>query len=350
MEVTKIKKLVSMLSNFPIVVKRFLGDLPKDDYPVLNTFKFVSCWLGFVMDSSQSSMRDLFKRLNVRGESMDISTFSKASKNRDPAIFHSIFSKLRNKLKRVKDIDAKSLVLFPIDSTIISLTSKLLWKEGYHQVKLFSGINLLTAEPDGILIHFGQGHDSKYGEETIAATPRNGVSVMDRGFCKLERIKELIKERDRYFVMRIKNDMSLQMLENGNFLVGTGVKQVECRIVNCCDLEERTEFRLATNLPSTGEFAVSNEEIGEFYRNRWQIELLWKFLKMHLKLDRLITKNTNGIEIQIYCCLIAYVVLQLVEIPKEFGDKTLDKLRYLQAFMCENISYVHWFRKIAFET
>lgn len=339
-----------MLSNFPAIVKHFLGGLPKDDYPVLNTFKFVSCWLGFVMDSSQFSMRDLFKRLNVRGESMDISTFSKASKNRDPAIFHNIFSKLRNKLKKAKNIDAKSLVLFPIDSTIISLTSKLLWKEGYHQVKLFSGINLLTAEPDGILIHFGQGHDSKYGEETIAATPKNGVSVMDRGFCKLERIKELIQDKERYFVMRIKNDMSLQMQENGKFLVGTGAKKVECRIVNYCDLEERTEFRLATNLPETGEFAVSNEEIGEFYRNRWQIELLWKFLKMHLKLDRLITKNPNGIEIQIYCCLIAYVVLQLVEIPKEFGDKKLDKLRYLQAFMCENISYVHWFRKIAFET
>ncbi|MGB3405069.1 MAG: IS4 family transposase, partial [Microcoleaceae cyanobacterium] len=60
----------------------------------------------------------------------------------------------------------------------------------------------------------------------------------------------------------------------------------------------------------------------------------WKFLKMHLKLDRLITKNTNGITIQIYVCLIAYVLLQLVTIPKEFGDKLLDKLRYLQAFMC----------------
>jgi putative transposase len=213
----------------------------------------------------------------------------------------------------------------------------------------FSGINLLTAEPDGILIHFGQGHDSKYGEETIAATPKNGVSVMDRGFCKLERIKELIQDKERYFVMRIKNDMSLQMLENGKFLVGTGAKKVECRVVNYCDLEERTEFRLATNLSETGEFGASNEEIGGFYRNRWQIELLWKFLKMHLKLDRLITKNTNGIEIQIYCCLIAYVLLQLVEIPKEFGTKILDKLRYLQAFMCKNTSYVHWFRKMVFE-
>jgi putative transposase len=145
----------------------------------------------------------------------------------------------------------------------------------------------LTAEPDGILIHFGQGHDSKYGEETIAATPKNGVSVMDRGFCKLERIKELIKDKERYFVMRTKNDMSLQMLEDGRFLVEIGAKKVECRVVNYCDLKERTEFRFATNLPEIGEFAASNEEIGDFYRNRWQIELLWKFLKMHLKLDRL---------------------------------------------------------------
>jgi putative transposase len=279
---------------------------------------------------------------------MDISTFSKASKNRDPVMFHNLFLRLRSELSKKKNIDPKALVLFPIDSTIISLTSKLLWKEGYHQVKLFSGINLLTAEPGGILIHFGQGHDSKYGEETIAATPQNGVNIMDRGFCKLERIKDLTQDKERYFVLRIKNDMSLQMQENGKFLVGTGAKKVECRIVNYCDLEERTEFRLATNLPETGEFAISNEEIGEFYRSRWQIELLWKFLKMHLKLDRLITKNINGIEIQIYCCLIGYVVLQLVEIPKEFGSKALDKLRYLQAFMCENISYVHWFRKIVF--
>ena len=214
-----------MISNFPRIVKRLLGDLPNDDYPVLDTFTFVSCWMSFVMDQSQSSMRDLFKRLNVRGIDMDISTFSKASKNRDPIIFHNLFFKLRNDLKKKNNIDSKALVLFPIDSTIISLTSKLLWKEGYHQVKLFSGINLLTAEPDGILIHFGQGHDSKYGEETIAATPKNGVSVMDRGFCKLERIKDLLLDRERYFVMRIKNDMSLQMLENGKFLVGTGTKK-----------------------------------------------------------------------------------------------------------------------------
>jgi len=62
---------------------------------------------------------------------------------------------------------------------------------------------------------------------------------------------------------------------------------------------------------------------------------------MHLKLDKLICKNTNGITLQIYSCLIIYLVLQLVEIPPEIGPKALDKLRYLQAFMSEKISYIH---------
>jgi IS4 transposase len=211
---------------------------------------------------------------------------------------------------------------------------------------VFSGLNLATGEPGGILIHFGQGHDHKYGDRTLEATPENGVAVLDRGFCSLARIRELQQQKNRYFVLRIKNSMKLEMLENGNCLIGTGKEKIEARVVIFSDREEQTEFRLVTNLSGQGEKAISNLEIGKFYHLRWQIELLWKFLKMHLKLDRLITKNVNGIEIQIYTCLIAYVLLRLVTIPKEFGNKLLDKLLYLQAFMCEKISYMHWFREL----
>ena len=69
---------------------------------------------------------------------------------------------------------------------------------------------------------------------------------------------------------------------------------------------------------------------------------------MHLKLDKLITKNENGIRIQIYSCLIVYILLQLIDIPEEFGKKSLDKLRYLQSFMSENISYIHWFKRMSY--
>ena len=102
---------------------------------------------------------------------------------------------------------------------------------------------------------------------------------------------------------------------------------------------------MVTNLPFTGEKLVSNEEVTEIYQQRWQIECLWKFLKMHLKLDQLITKNTNGIVIQIYSTLIAYLILQIVDTPQEFGNKLLDKLCYLQTCMCQEISYIHWMNK-----
>jgi IS4 transposase len=194
-----------IVSNFSEIVKKHLSHLPQDDYPVLNTFKFASIWLSFVLDQSQTSMRSQFKRLNIRGEKLD------------------------------------------------------------------------------------------------------------------------------------------------NSLVGTGQEQVEARVVWFCDREEQTEFRLVTNLPEEGEKGISNSEIGDFYRLRWQIELFWKFLKMHLKLARFITQNTNGIEIQIYACLIAYVLLQLVNIPKKFEKTLLDKLLYLQAFMCEKISYVHWFNELVLQ-
>jgi putative transposase len=151
---------------------------------------------------------------------LDISTFSKASKIRDPKNFYDLFLKLKISLKKAQGIRHDKLMMFPLD--------------------------------------FGQGHDSKYGNKTIESTPENGVAVMDRGFCSLERIRELQQEKDKYFVLRLKNNIKLEMLENGNYLVGTGQEQVEVRVVWFCDREEQTEFRLVTNLSEGEEKGISN--------------------------------------------------------------------------------------------
>lgn len=336
-----------MLTKFPKLIKDILKPLPKNDYPVLNTFLFVSCWIGFTLDKSLVSMRDLCTRMNTQGMNVQISTFSKASKIREVDVFEKIIAELNKRLSIKKGVE-EARALFPIDSTIISLTSKLLWQEKWHQVKLFCGLNSITSEVGGIVIHFGQGHDSKERKETIASIPQNSIGVMNRGFASMKRIGELLGNKEKHFVLRIKNNVTVEMLENGKCKVGTGKDAVEVRLVMFCDLEKRTEFRLATDLPFEGEGVLSNEEIAEIYVKRWQIELLWKFLKMHLKLDNLITKNENGIRIQIYSCIIAYLILQLIDIEEGFGKSLLDKLRYLQSFMCQHTSYVHWFRRIVY--
>lgn len=180
----------------------------------------------------------------------------------------------------------------------------------------------------------------------IDALPGNGVGVMDRGFAGLDYIKQ-VSECQKYFVLRISNSWKLELDDDTELIrVGTGEKAGVYRVISFCDLETKTEYRLVTNLPQEGEMAVTDAEVMEIYLFRWGIELLWKFLKMHLKLDKLITKNVNGIAIQIYATLIAYLILQVVEIPQQWGHKLLDKLRYLQACMCQEISYVHWLTKL----
>ena len=103
------------------------------------------------MDQSLVSMRDLLLRLNSRNIEMDISTFSKASKIRDHRVFERLLIRAIKELRKKKGIN-KERLLFPLDSTIISLTSKLLWGQGYHQVKLFCGLNSWTSEVGGIVI------------------------------------------------------------------------------------------------------------------------------------------------------------------------------------------------------
>ena len=311
-----------MLSSFPNIVKPLLRRLASNDYPVLNSGLFFEIWLTFVLDSSLMSMRDLFYRLNKSGIKVDISTFSKACKNRQEDLFCHFYVELMNKLKEQGQTDSQMIV--PIDSTVITLTSKLFFAQNYHQVKLLNGINIEQGNPTECLIHFGDAHDAHFLDYINSMIPENGVGVMDRGFASWEFLDELSRTNTK-FVVRLKNNMKTEFDHN------------RYRVVWFCDLESRTEFRLATNLEE-----LSNEEVSEIYRHRWQIEILWKFLKMHLKLDRMITKNVNGVRIQIYMVLIAYLILQLMKIPEFYGHKLLDKFRYLQLELSRRCSVIHW--------
>jgi putative transposase len=134
------------------------------------------------------------------------------------------------------------------------------------------------------------------------------------------------------FIVRIKNNYKLDFSEEGEFVYIGSKKQVKCRVISFCDLETKTEYRFATNVDIE---IMSNEEIAEGYRQRWAIEILWKFLKMHLKLDRLMTKNVNGVTIQIYTILIVYLILQLMQIPQIYGDTLLNKLRYVNLILSQ---------------
>lgn len=325
---------MTRLRSLPGVVKSLLTQLPSHDYPVMNTQLFVKIWLTYILDKSVTSLRDLFFQLNHTGVEGSLSAFSRACSSRGLQFINRLFVDLLHQVRRRPS--QKDVIICPFDSTVISLTSKFFWAEQYHQVKVLTSLNQETQAPSEVLIHFGERHDAYFGQLVLGMTPENGLAVGDRGFASKDLFNDFMNS-NKLFLIRIKSNWIID--ENG----WVDVKGRKVRVVNFCDLEKRIEYRLATNVPIE---IMDDEEIREAYRQRWQIELLWKFLKGHLKLDRLATKSVNGVTIQIYMVLIAYLILLLIEIPKVYGKELLDKLRYIQLVIRQDSNFVIWMTRM----
>jgi len=152
----------------------------------------------------------------------------------------------------MKEINQKcksdDLALFALGSITITLTSKLRWEQEIHQVKLFSGINLMNYELPGVSIYFGKDSDSKYSNETVDSSQENAVGIMDRGFASHDRIRELCK-KEKYFVLILKNNERFKILEESPCCLGAKESVSGIRIIAFCNGEKKSKYRLATNLP-----------------------------------------------------------------------------------------------------
>jgi putative transposase len=136
----------------------------------------------------------------------------------------------------------------------------------YHQVKLFSSLNLATGSPQYNFINFGHEHDYNFGKVMMSDLPPDAVGVMDRGFAGLQFIQQLVEE-NKYFVWRIKNNWKLEFdSENQKVKIGSLPQAQSYRVSIFGDLETQTEFRLVTNLPRDGEVGVSDDQIRDIYR------------------------------------------------------------------------------------
>ncbi len=215
-----------MILLFSNIVKSILKELSTNDYPVLNSCLFFETWLNFILDSSLTSMRDLFYRLNYTGIKVDISAFSKACKHRIEQTFCRIYINLVNRPKQHNKDD--NLHLFAIDSTVINLTSK--------------GIDVEAGYTTECLIQFGQTHDAKYLDQVMTMILGNSVAIMDRGYVSWDFVNQITDAKIK-FVLRIKNNMRAKLNHD------------QYRVVRFYD-NENHEYRLATNLTE-----FSDEEV-----------------------------------------------------------------------------------------
>ena len=65
--------------------------------------------------------------------------------------------------------------------------------------------------------------------------------------------------------------------------------------------------------PVSNNLNATAQEIADTYKARWQIELLFKWLKQHLQLKRFLGRSANAVKLQILCAMIAYLLLKLYQ-------------------------------------
>lgn len=268
------------------------------------------------------------------------STLADANKRRPEAIFEAIYRDLYATYRHVLSSDSRSRKtpkwmkrLQIIDSTTITLFSNLLFKGvGRHPKtgKKKGGIKVHT------VIHANEGvpSDIKF---TSAATndsfmlkpstlSKGDIMAMDRAYIDYEKFEQLT-QRGVTYVTKMKKNLKYSVLSDTMYQTPEGLMEVriqnvefvkplkggetihhQSRIITYADVKKRKLISLLTN-----DMESDPVEIIAIYRQRWEIELLFKQMKQNFPLKYFYGESANAIKIQIWVTLIANLLLMVMQ-------------------------------------
>lgn len=263
------------------------------------------------------------------------STLSDSNKRRDCDVFGEIYNKLLKQYghhisdSRIKDVINKQIEI--IDSSTISLFKDILKCVGRNPqngkkkggIKLHSVINVDETVPKMVWFSSAATHDHMLLDKLKLDS--NTIYVFDKGYNDYKAFEKFSLSQTG-FVTRIKDNAVYETLTDSqiedNIHSGVekdeiieiqvkndnGTKPLKLRKVQFYDRVLKRRFEFLTNL-----FEMRADLIAAIYKLRWQIELLFKQLKQNFPLKYFLGDNENAIKIQIYCALIANLLMTVVQ-------------------------------------
>ena len=107
------------------------------------------------------------------------------------------------------------------------------------------------------------------------------------------------------------------------------------------DIEMDRTFVFLTN-----NFELSPEQIALLYKNRWQIELFFKWIKQHLKIKSFWGTTENAVRVQIYSAIIAYCMVAIFGHDMKLERSTYEILTILGISLLDKTPVKELFSKI----
>lgn len=287
------------------------------------------CFAQLTYRDSLRAMQTKLYHIGLRSK-ISKSTIADANESRNWRIFADFCHYLIGWAEKLYH-DDKSFTLelknavYAIDSTTIDLCLSLFpwakFRKHKGAIKLHTQFNLKTLLPKEIEITDGLCHDVNILD--LIMFELNSIYVLDRGYIDFKRLHR-IHAANAYFITRAKKNLQFKRIISNVVDKTTGVRcdQViklsgkvvfkdypdRLRRVKYYDQENKRIFVYLTN-----HLELAPEIIAELYKNRWKIELFFKWIKQHLKIKAFYGTSVNAVFTQIWIAISAYVLVAIVK-------------------------------------
>lgn len=352
---------------FDCIVARYSGD---------KYVRHFSCWnqmlcMIFGQLTNRDSLRDLIIAIDAHsrktyhlgfGKNVTRSNLSKANESRNCKIFEEFAYQLIEtaRKKRANDNFEIKGKVYAFDSSTIDLCLSVFWWAKFRRtkggIKLHTLFDITTQIP--AFIHITDASVNDMNAMDYIPYESDAYYVFDRGYVDYTRLYR-ITQLSAFFVVRAKSNLNFERMYSSKVDKSTGVMcdQVgklkgfyvsrqypeKIRRVKFYDAEFNRTFVFLTN-----NMELTAEQIALLYKNRWQVELFFKWIKQHLKIKSFWGTSENAVRIQIFCAIIAYCLVAIIgydlkierstyEILQVLGISLLDKTPVKELFT--NIDY-----------
>jgi hypothetical protein len=335
-----------------------------------------TCWnqllcMIFGQLTNRDSLRDLIVAIEAHsrktyhlgfGSSVTRSNFAKANENRSSKIFEEFAYYLIEIARRKNTNDNFEIKgkIYAFDSTTIDLCLNVFWWAKFRRakggIKLHTLYDVITQIP--AFMHITAASVNDMNAMDVIPYESEAYYIFDRGYVDYTRLFR-ITNHSAYFVIRAKSNLQFARMYSNKVDKTTGVKcdQVgkltgfyvskqypgKLRRVKFYDQDSNRDFVFLSN-----NLDLSAEQIALLYKNRWQVELFFKWIKQHLKIKSFWGTSENAVRIQVYSAIIAYCLVAIIghdlkidrstyEILQVLGISLLDKTPVKELFT--NVDY-----------
>lgn len=288
------------------------------------------------------------------------SNLAKANANRDCKIFEEFAYKMISiaqgkRITREFEISGR---FYAFDSTTIDLCLNLFWWASFRKtkggIKVHTLYDVVTQIPTFLHITEAKVNDMNAMDE-IPYEP-NAYYIFDRGYFDLARLFT-INLIGSNFIIRERGQLQYEIIEGEDLLEGsdnvlydqtirlTGLQTrkkypVLLRRVGYYSVEHKRTFTYLTN-----NFGISAKYVALLYKNRWQVELFFKWIKQHLHIKSFWGVTENAVRIQIYAAITAYCLVAIIEHDLKLNRSTFDVLRILSMSLFDKTPIMELFEK-----